>query len=418
MSDLLKNNFRWVIIGLTFLITLISYWDRSAIAYAIGPLQRAFALDNAEFGWILGGFGFGYILMTVIGGKLCDRFGTKSIWSISVFLWSLVMICTSFANGFWSFFILRVLLGLAEGVQFPALARTTANWLKISERSRALALGLFGVPLASAIGAPLCTWLIVSFSWRIMFISLGCLGVLWSIAWLWLSDNLPKQSRFVSSKELSVIGRTHSPTAKPISWKKLLTNPSLMANNWAFFVLGYLIFFGISWLPGYLQQTFHTDLTQVGLFLILPWALGAVLLLFGGWLSDFFYRKTGSLRLSRSHLIWGCQLVSMLCFIPMIFSESEMRALVLISFGLAFGLMPNAMFFSLNIDLAKRSAGLSSGIMDSFFALAGILAPILTGELRHWMGNFSGAFALLALFTFTSVLGILFFQHPDRHKIA
>jgi hypothetical protein len=37
-----KTNFRWVIIGLAFLITIINYVDRSAIAFAMPISSKLF----------------------------------------------------------------------------------------------------------------------------------------------------------------------------------------------------------------------------------------------------------------------------------------------------------------------------------------------------------------------------------------
>ena len=47
--------YRWVIIALAFLITLVNYMDRSAIAYAIKPIKAEFGFDDASMGLILGG---------------------------------------------------------------------------------------------------------------------------------------------------------------------------------------------------------------------------------------------------------------------------------------------------------------------------------------------------------------------------
>ncbi|HEY9714641.1 MAG TPA: hypothetical protein V6C72_14330, partial [Chroococcales cyanobacterium] len=55
-----RTNYRWVVIGLGFIITLINYMDRSAISYAIAPLQHEFGIDNEAFGRIAAAFGIGY----------------------------------------------------------------------------------------------------------------------------------------------------------------------------------------------------------------------------------------------------------------------------------------------------------------------------------------------------------------------
>ncbi|MFX5464776.1 MFS transporter, partial [Acinetobacter baumannii] len=79
---------------------------------------------------------------------------------------------------------MRSALGLCEGPHFPALARVVADWLPPNERARATAVSLAAVPLASVIGAPLISQLIIHCGWRAMFMILGSLGIAWAIAWV------------------------------------------------------------------------------------------------------------------------------------------------------------------------------------------------------------------------------------------
>src|SRR5687768_1805266 len=72
-----QTNYRWVVIALAFLITIINYLDRSAISYAIGPIKHEFGLNDQDFGFIAAAFGIGYMVMTLGGGILVDRWGAR-----------------------------------------------------------------------------------------------------------------------------------------------------------------------------------------------------------------------------------------------------------------------------------------------------------------------------------------------------
>src|SRR4029078_791954 len=110
--------------------------------------------------------------------------------------------------------------------------------------------------------------------------------------------------------------RRHDLAQGKTTWRYMLLNPALMSNNYAFFAFGYLLFFAMTWLPGYLESTYGLSLKQVGIFLIAPWLTAAVLLAIARVLSDYLWKKTGSIRKARSHMIWICQLLSGLCFLP------------------------------------------------------------------------------------------------------
>ncbi len=427
------GNFRWIIIALAFLITMVNYMDRTALSYAIGPIKAEFNISNTQFGQVASAFAIGYMIMTTGGGMMVDRWGAHKVWAGAALLWSLCTALLGLAANFPVLFAFRALLGLAEGPHFPALTRVVADWLPANERARATAIGLAAVPFASVIGAPLITNLIASFGWKIMFAILGSLGIVWAVVWYAVYRDYPESSKQVGDAELMYIRgtttpdrsktndeiRSHEQAHGTTTWRFMLLNPSLMANNYAFFAFGYTLFFAINWLPGFFEAQFHLKLKEIGIFLIAPWLTAAILLALAGVISDWLWVKTGSMRVARSHMIWICQLISGLCFVPVMFLGHDLNiSLLMISLGIGFGLMPNACFYALNCDLAKDRAATSLGLMDSFFALAGILAPTLTGWLTDKTGNFNIAFAVLIFFTLTSVAAVLIFQKPDREVAA
>ncbi|MDZ4834620.1 MAG: MFS transporter [Candidatus Melainabacteria bacterium] len=424
-----STSYRWVIIALAFIITLVNYMDRSALSYAIGPLKDEFHITDTQYGYVASAFAVGYMIMTTGGGMMVDRWGAHKVWAGAALMWSLCTAMLGLAANLPLLFAFRTLLGLAEGPHFPALTRVVADWLPSNERARATAIGLAAVPLANVIGAPLITNLITTFGWKVMFAILGSFGIVWAVAWWFAFRDYPESSKLVGDKELMYIRgtatadrsrtsaeiRSHELAAGTTTWRFMLLNRSLMANNYAFFAFGYTLFFALTWLPGYFKMQFGLNLKEIGIFLIAPWLTAAILLALAGFLSDWLWQKTGSMRVARSHMIWICQLISGICFIPMLFLGNDLNAsLIMISLGIGFGLMPNACFYALNCDLAKDRAATSLGLMDSFFALAGILAPSLTGWLSDLTGSFNAAFALLIFFTLTSVAAVLIFQKPDQ----
>jgi len=420
------SRFRWVIVGLLFFITIVNYVDRSSISYAVNDISRSFGLDPDSIGLILGAFGIGYLLTTFLGGIWTDRYGAHKTLLGAAFLWTLAIGITGLATGFAILFSARVLLGVAEGPNFPVMNRVVTDWLSPHERAIALSNALVAVPLALAIGAPTVTFLILHIGWRGMFLILAALGLAWlPVWWFWFRD-FPEHSPHVNETELTHIraGTAHH-TADPAVihknrrqmkglWKFLFTNPTLLANNWAFFVFGYYLFFFMAWLPSYLHHTYGMDLKQIGLFSILPWLLAAVLLLGTGRLSDALLKKTGRLRVARSHPIWISQLLAALSIIPVVLAHSETVALIFVSLAVALGMAANSAFYAVNVDIAPARSGTSLGVMDAFFAIAGFAAPAFTGWLVHLTGSFNTAFWLMTALSLSSVGVAVIFHRPDN----
>lgn len=419
-----RTRFRWLVIALIFFITVVNYIDRSALSYAVHDIADEFGFDASAIGRILGAFGIGYIVTTFLGGIWADHYGARRTLFFASLLWSASIGMTGLASGFVMLYAARVLLGVAEGPNFPALNRTVADWLSSRERAIALSNSLVAVPLALALGAPVVSQLIIHLGWRGMFLVLMLLGVLWLPLWWFLFRDFPEQSPYVDAAELTHIqgGERQERGAEALQsrrrhgirlWRFLLSNPTLLANDWAFFVFGYYLFFFMTWLPSYFQQVYHLNLRQVGLFNVLPWLAAAVALWGFGYLSDWLLNRTGSLRIARSHPIWISQLLAGLCILPVIYTDRFGVALTFISLAVALSMSTNSAYYAVNVDVARERSGTALGVMDALFALAGFLAPNFTGDLVARSGNFNAVFWVMAVLALSSVLVVFLFHRPD-----
>ena len=83
------TRFRWFVVFLLFAITIVNYIDRAAISYAIPLIQRDLGFSPTESGAILGAFGLGYAITTLLGGFAVDRWGARIVLTVAAVLWSL-----------------------------------------------------------------------------------------------------------------------------------------------------------------------------------------------------------------------------------------------------------------------------------------------------------------------------------------
>ena len=421
MKKTRSSHYRWLITSLIFFITLINFIDRSAISFVIEPLKEEFHFTDTQFGMILSAFGIGYLMLTGVGGWLVDKFGPRIMWPLAAIAWSICVGFLGFAAGFWSFITMRFFLGITEGPHFPAMTRSISNWIPPKERATALSIGLVAVPLSSVIGAPITSYLVSDFGWRTMFFSISTIGILWGAIWYYLFRDKPKDSPFVSEQELSLINtvekRTDYTTKQQLNWRFILTHPALIANNIAYFAFGYMLFFATLWLPGYFLSQHGINLKSIGWYLTIPWLTGALFVKIGGIVSDWLYQKTGQSRVARAHLIWIPQMLAAIFFLCLSFTTTLKFAIVFLSLGIGFGMIPQSVFFSINIDVAKGMAGSAQGISASCLSVAGIIAPLATGYLVDLTGTYSTAFLLLAGLTLVAVITVILFLHPDKAHV-
>jgi sugar phosphate permease len=410
-----KSNFRWVVVALLFFITIINYVDRASIAYAIDNIAAEFHFSQNKIGLILGAFGIGYAFTTILGGIVADHFGAKKTFIWAAVSWSLATALMGASNGFIIIFIARILLGLAEGPNFPAMTRAISDWLPEAERNRSLSYALISVPLALAIGGPIVSQLILFFSWRGAYFALTAIAFLWLPVWILLFRDKPKDSAHVNAQELAYI--EHDASIKTQlehgknPWRVLLLNKTLLANNWSFFVFGFYLFFFMTWLPNYLSMTYHFNLKKIGIYTIFPWLLAAIMMWAMGIVCDRIFKKTKDLRLSRSYPILLSQLLSAACVIPIIFIKDIEFAIIFISLAVGFAMSANASFYAVNLDVAKARVGTALGIMDAIFALSGFCAPTITGLIVSYAGHFEAVFWLLAALGLSSTVVTFMFHN-------
>jgi len=423
------SRFRWLVVFLLFAITIVNYIDRAAISYAIPVIQRELGFSATESGAILGAFGLGYALTTLLGGFAVDRWGARIVLTIAAVLWSLSIGMTALATGGAMLYVARVLLGVSEGPNFPALTGAVTHWLSPHERATALGNALLAVPLALAVGGPVVTQLLAWLDWRLTFAVLFALSAAWVPLWWFLFRDSPADCRFVNQAELDHIQSHHEavtrrPRAVLRSWPglgavtALLTNRTLLANTWAFFVFGYFLFFFMTWLPSYLERKYGLNLGAVGLFTVLPWLAAAFTLwLFGRW-SDALLASTGRLRIARSYLIAGTQFVAAIAVIPVAMTDNLTVAIAGITVAVAASMGANAAYYAVNVDIVPERAATALGIMDFAFAIAGFLAPAITGWVLNIRGSFTDGFLLMTGLALSSVLVVLLFHQPDDDRQA
>ncbi|MEP9351756.1 MFS transporter [Xanthobacter sp. KR7-225] len=419
------TRFRYVVVLLLFIITMVNYVDRAAISYAIPAMEAELGLSKLDAGTILGAFGIGYAVTTLVGGFAVDRYGARAVLAVAALMWSLSIGLTGVATGFFTLYLARTLLGVSEGPNFPAMTGALARWLPPDQQASAHGYALLSVPVALAIGGPIVTQLLALLDWRWTFGVLFALSVGWVPLWYVLFRDDPARSRHVNPAELAEIraGAAAPPPAARI-WperamlRALLTNRTLLANYWAFFVFGYFLFFFMSWLPSYLHLVYKLELTTVGAFTVVPWLAAAVALWALGRWSDHLLKTTGRLRVARSYLIAGTQFVAALAVVPVAFADNLWVAIAGITVAVAASMGANATYYAVNVDIVPARAATALGIMDFAFALAGFIAPALTGFVLHLRGSFTDGFLLMAVLALSSVVVMLLFHHPDRDRRA
>ena len=386
---------RWRIAILLAVITTINYIDRSVFGVVAPVVRGEFGIGDADYGLITSGFLLAYGVGQLISGPLIDRLGTKRAFSLAAVFWSLATILHALGRGLWSFFTLRVLLGLAEAANFPAASKAVAQWFPANERSTAVAIFMLGAGLGAIITPPLTVWTMQTLGWQWAFIIPGSLGLLWVLLWQrWY--HLPETHPSIDTAEKNLIMENRSSQQSQGDWTELLRYREFWGILVARVVSDFPFYFFLFWLPQYLIDVRGFDLRAIALFAWLPWVAADLGALVGGSLSSSMVTRGYSINRARKTVIWIGAVLVALAVVPAYYTQSSALALGLICFGLFAIQIKGAVFFTLPTDLfpADRVATVL-GVFGAVGSLGGSLLGLLAGFTIQEAG-YESVFLLIA----------------------
>jgi ACS family glucarate transporter-like MFS transporter len=377
---------RHKVLGMLFLVSIITYLDRIALAAALPQISNELGLLAGQMGLVASVFVLGYGLFEIPGGWMGDRFGPRRILTRIVVWWSLFTAATGAVRSYWSLLACRFLFGAGEAGFYPNSSCTIARWFPFAERARAQGI----VWTASRVGAALALLTVpalqAAIGWRAVFYVFGVVGSLWAVAWfLWFRD-WPQEKAGVSSAELAEIGESAPGRHVSLPWRTALASKNL----WAVMLMYHTYCYGSYWffslMPTYLKEA--KGIAGVGGFSTygaLPYVLGALANFAGGSASQWMVGRVG--------LKWGRRLIGavsmaaagVLMLLSMLF-ENRAAALVVLAFSFAVSdfMLPNC--WAVCLDIGKRYAGTVTGAMNMAGQFGATIGAAVYGSMVQKLG--------------------------------
>ncbi len=373
----------WVVLALLSLSLLINYVDRSSISIAAPLIRNEFGLSASQLGVLFSAFSWTYAFFLILSGWLADRFNVNWVLAIGFAVWSIATLLTGAATGLAVFLVLRLLLGMGESVAYPCYSRIVVRHFPEHRRGLANSIIAIGMPGGLAVGTFAGAILMGQFGWRPFFIMLGLGTLLWLVPWFTF---MPRGRRMVQPMTSDV--------SPPIG--ELIEQRSFWGTCLGLFALNFLLYFMINWLPLYLvrERGFAMSSVAVVGFVYL---IAAVISPAAGWFSDYWVAAGATPTLARKTIMAGGQVLCGLCLIACVTASPRFALLFLFLGGVGFG-FSNSQTWAIAQTLAGPNAsGKWTGIQNFMGNFAGILGPIIAGDLIDRTGGFFWAFAVTAM---------------------
>ena len=403
-----------------FVVTTLNFADRATLSMAAPFIGKKLGLTPVQLGYAFSAFGWSYTALQIPSGLLLDRLGSRWVYGVGLFVWSLFTFLQGtvgfFAGGtaFVLLFCFQFLIGVGEAPAFPANSRITAMWFPSHERGFASAIFNSSQYFALAVFNPLMGWIVRDFGWQVVFYVMGAGGIVLAFAWL-AAVRDPTQHPRVSATELEYIQRggglanlTVQKTG--LRWadvRVLVTNRLMIGVCVGQFCLNTITWFFLTWFPSYLIHVRGMTIMSAGIASSLPAmvAFGGGLL--GGATSDLMLRRGFTLTVARKTPI----------VIGLILSGTIMLANFADTQWLVIGIMSLAFFAKgfgalgwvvISDSAPKEMVGLSGGIFNCAGNLASILTPIVIGYILSATESYNGALIFVGTMGILGALSYLF----------
>jgi ACS family glucarate transporter-like MFS transporter len=411
-----------------FVLSGVAFLDRTNISIAGLEISREYGLGNQRLGWIFSAFLIGYAGFQLPAGWLAARFGPRKVLTLGVIWWGVAtaltaMLPTDIAHAVLLLIAIRFALGAGEAVIYPAANQFVARWVPLEERGIINVFIFAGVGAGSGLTPPLLAWIIKNQGWRSAFWFSAVIGLIAGAIWWYAARDTPEEHPAVSPAELRHIrdGLTFGSTSAPsrsseaassgISWRAIFHRRDLPALMIGYFSFGYIAWIFFSWFFLYMNQARGFDTKSSAFYTMFPFLAMTVFCLAGGALSDRLTLRYG-LRVGRCGLASVALLVTAVFLVIGSQVGNPQLAGIILACGAGAMYLSQSSFWSVSNDIAGRS----SGVFSSMVNMGGQIGGALTASLTPWIAQRFGWTTSFAVAAALAVIGAIcwLIVHPER----
>ena len=392
------------------LMYILAFLDRANVGFAKAAFQADTGISNAAFAFGASIFFLGYALFEVPSNLIMHRVGAK-IWMARIMVtWGLISAAMMFAHNETTFYILRVLLGIAEAGFFPGVILYLTYWFPSFARGRAMGLFYFGAPLAFIFGSPL-SGLLLEFQgvgglhgWQWMFLVEGLLASVVGVWAYFYLDNKPADAKWLTAQEKTVLqdALNAEDSAKqshgPRGTLAALKSGRVLYFSLIYFIIQMSVYGVVFYLPTQVAGLLGTKVgLTVGIVTAIPWVCAMVATYYLPRLSD----QTGERRLFAGGILVVCAAG----IAASVASGSPLLSMIALCFAAAGFISVQPIFWTLPTGyLGGVAAAGGIALINSLGSLGGFVAP----NVKNWAeATFASTSAGLYLLAGTTLIGAI-----------
>ena len=393
----------------------VAYLDRVNVGFAALTMNKDLGLSSSAFGLGAGIFFLAYFLFEVPSNLFLERVGARKWIARIMFSWGVISGSTAFIGGETGFYVVRVLLGIAEAGFFPGIIFFLTLWFPAVYRARIIGYFMAAIPLSTVIGAPLSGLLlgldgfVGMRGWQWLFILEAAPALILSVVVFFYLTDRPADATWLEPDERAwLVARlqqeqTKRETVHRYSVMQALLNPKVLALSLVYFG-AVATNYGLSFFLPQIVKAFGVSNFQTGLVTALPYVVGVISTVWWGRHSDRTLERRFHLALPLFVASAGIAASTALDDPTM-----KMAALSIAGFGI-FGCLPVFWTFPTAFLSGAAAAG-GIALINSIGNLAGFAGPYAMGRIKDVTGSYTGGLLSLAAVGIMAMIIVLVFDY-------
>lgn len=195
---------------LTMLIgTFSTFLTSTMLTTAFPTLMTSFHINANTVQWLTTGFMLVMGIVIPITGFFLQRFDSRKLYLSAILIFSVGTVICYFAQSFWVILIGRLVQAAGVGITPPVYQTIMTSIFPPSQRGAAMGTAGIVIGLAPAIGPTFSGWLLIHYSWRMLFLSIMPISlIVLVLGWFTLRKVLPTKKAPIDwlSVLMSVVG--------------------------------------------------------------------------------------------------------------------------------------------------------------------------------------------------------------------
>jgi MFS family permease len=396
-----------------FLCYILAYLDRVNVGFAKLQMLKELSLSDAAFATGAGIFFIGYFFFEVPSNVLLKKFGAR-LWIARIMItWGIVSSCMIFVKGEWSFYTVRLLLGLAEAGFFPGVIFYLTLWYPSRLRATRTAWFVAAVAVSGVIGNPVSGWIMDTLSgalklagWQWLFLAEGLPSILVGFWVIFYLDSSIEEAKWLTGEEKKLLASNLVAEDRQKTQHNL-KDAFTSGKVWVLCAIYFTLMIGLYgiafWLPTIVKAFGIKGYLGVGLITAIPYAVAVIGMILLSRYSD----KTGERRL---HYVANVTAGAAGLVLSGLYAAHPVLAIFFLSIGTlgVIGSMP--LFWPLpSAFLAGTAAAAGIGVVNSVGNLGGYFGPNIPVWARRFSSDPSAALYIIAAILMIGVLLAFFF---------